>query len=177
MATYSVYDIKIDNTIAFAPGVTAGYVLTTRLDGTTYWSLGGSGAVGATGATGPQGNTGATGATGNTGATGTFAYSSTPLLLADGATISWSLTQSVNAYVTINGNRALTISGATSGDYGTLRIIQNATGSNRINTWPTGSKFPSGTYSFSTTANSYDLFSFYLDSSGNYNWVFNKTFS
>lgn len=172
--TYSVYNIKIDNSLSFAPGVTAGYVLGIAADGSTFWTTGG---FGATGPTGPAGSNGAAGATGNTGATGTFAYSSTPLSLADGATISWSLTQSVNAYVTINGNRALTVTGATYGDYGTLRIIQNATGSNRINTWPTGSKFPSGTYSFSTTANSYDLYSFYLDSSGNYNWVFNKTFS
>ncbi len=173
MSTYSVYNIKVDNSLSFTPGPTAGQVLAIAADGSTYWTT-------VVGPTGPQGNTGATGSQGNTGATGstgTFAYSSTPLSLADGATISWSLTQSVNAYVTINGNRALTITGATYGDYGTLRIIQNATGSNRINTWPTGSKFPSGTYSFSTPAKSYDLYSFYLDSSGNYNWVFNKTFS
>lgn len=171
MSTYSVYNIKVDNSLSFTPGPTAGYVLGIAADGSTFWTTGG---FGATGSTGPQGPTGSTGATGST---GTFAYSSTPLQLTDGATISWAFTYSVNAYVTLNGNRSLTINGATYGDYGTLRVIQNATGSNRINTWPTNSKFPSGTYSFSTTGNAYDIFSFYLDSSGNYNWVFNKTFS
>jgi hypothetical protein len=64
MATYSVYNIKIDNELSFTPGPTAGYVLGINADGTTEWVVGGSGAQGATGPTGPQGEPGAIGATG-----------------------------------------------------------------------------------------------------------------
>jgi hypothetical protein len=35
MSTYSVYDIKIDNSLAFTPGATAGYVLAINTDGST----------------------------------------------------------------------------------------------------------------------------------------------
>jgi uncharacterized delta-60 repeat protein len=35
--TYSVLNLKIDNEIQFAPGVTAGYVLSINADGTTGW--------------------------------------------------------------------------------------------------------------------------------------------
>lgn len=69
--TYSVYDIKIDNSLAFTPGPTAGYVLTIDSNGSTYWSQGGAGAVGPTGATGAQGPAGVNGATGPTGSTPT----------------------------------------------------------------------------------------------------------
>ena len=58
MSTYSVYDIKIDNSLAVAPGQTAGNVLTVNSNGTTYWgspSTGATGSVGATGATGATG--------------------------------------------------------------------------------------------------------------------------
>jgi hypothetical protein len=33
--TYSVYDIKVDNSLAFTPGPTAGSVLSINADGTT----------------------------------------------------------------------------------------------------------------------------------------------
>lgn len=72
-STYSVYDIKIDNSLAFTPGATAGWVLAIAADGSTYWSAPGSpdaGATGPTGATGPQGETGPTGPAGVDGATG-----------------------------------------------------------------------------------------------------------
>jgi hypothetical protein len=57
MSTYSVYDIKIDNSLSFTPGPTAGYVLGIKADGTTDWVQGGGGATGATGATGASGVT------------------------------------------------------------------------------------------------------------------------
>ena len=70
MSTYSVYDIKIDNSLAFTPGPTAGYVLAIAASGTTYWTTGGFGATGATGADGANGAAGATGATGPAGSNG-----------------------------------------------------------------------------------------------------------
>jgi hypothetical protein len=69
-STYSVYDIKIDNSLAFTPGATAGYVLAIAADGSTYWSQPGSPDAGATGATGPQGPAGSNGLDGATGPTG-----------------------------------------------------------------------------------------------------------
>jgi hypothetical protein len=70
--TYSVYDIKIDNSLAFTAGPTAGWVLAIESDGSTTWSEGGFGATGATGATGPEGPIGPEGPTGATGATGSL---------------------------------------------------------------------------------------------------------
>ena len=43
MATYSVYNIKVDNQLSFTPGPTAGYVLAIDANGNTYWSAGSSG--------------------------------------------------------------------------------------------------------------------------------------
>jgi hypothetical protein len=36
--TYSVFDIKIDNSLSFTPGPTAGYILTINSDGSIYWT-------------------------------------------------------------------------------------------------------------------------------------------
>jgi hypothetical protein len=72
-STYSIYDVKIDNSLAFTPGPTAGWVLAIDADGLSYWSAPGSpdaGATGPTGATGPQGEVGPTGPAGVDGATG-----------------------------------------------------------------------------------------------------------
>ena len=38
MATYSVYKLKIDDSLYFTPGPTAGYVLAIAADGSTYWT-------------------------------------------------------------------------------------------------------------------------------------------
>lgn len=43
MATYSVYNIKVDNGLYFNPGPTAGYVLGINSDGSTSWVQGGGG--------------------------------------------------------------------------------------------------------------------------------------
>jgi hypothetical protein len=71
--TYSVYDIKIDNTIAFTPGPTAGYILAINGDGSTQWVEATGGATGPTGPigpTGPQGDIGQQGPIGPTGPQG-----------------------------------------------------------------------------------------------------------
>lgn len=106
MSTYSVYDIKIDNSLAFTPGPTAGWVLAIDAAGDTYWSAPGSpdaGATGPTGPTGPQGAagpTGPTGAAGSNGATGATGASGVTqslfeVYLSAGTTASW-LTEESN---------------------------------------------------------------------------------
>ena len=133
-----------------------------------------AGTIGIDGATGPAGATGATGPQGATGATGPAGAgvgTKTPLVLTDGATITWDYTSGFNAEVTLNGNRNITITGATNGDYGTLVVIQNATGSNRIN-FPAADKFPLGTYSFTSVANKADIYGFYMRNNTFY-WSYN----
>lgn len=93
MSTYSVYDIKIDNSLAFTPGATAGYVLAIDAAGDTYWSAPGSPDAGATGPTGPAGAQGDIGPTGPAGSNGTDG--------ATGATGASGVTQSLfEVYIT-----------------------------------------------------------------------------
>ena len=188
MSTYSVYNIKIDNSLAFTPGPTAGWVLAINTDGSTYWTnavSGGAGATGATGATGPAGSNGAAGATGPTGPAGSNgATGSSPtdnktfINLTDAATISWTYSTGYNAKVTLVGtNRTLSIIGATNGDSGVLVVTQGPTSSgNRINTWPSASKFQFGTYSFSTVGTQSDIFTWVYDGT-NYYWNYGRNFS
>jgi hypothetical protein len=160
--TYSVLDIKIDNSLSFTPGPTAGYVLTIAGDGSTYWDVGGS-------TPGPQGPTGATGATGPSGA-GPKSF----LTLSDASTITWDYTTGYNAKVTLGGNRSLSITGATNGDYGTLFVIQDGSTQRRIN-FGANDKFASGTYSYSSGTGSVDIYTFVYDGA-NYYWNFNNKF-
>jgi hypothetical protein len=134
------------------------------------------GVTGSTGAQGIQGTTGATGATGATGSTGPAPTDSkTILTLTDASTITWDYTTGYNAKVTLGGNRNISITGATSGDYGSLIIIQGS-GTARTITFGTGHKFPSGTYSFTSGATaSYDIYSFFHDGTS-YNWSFAKNY-
>ena len=50
--TYSVYSIKVDNSISFTPGPTAGYVLSINTDGSTFWAPQSGG--GGTSSNGPE---------------------------------------------------------------------------------------------------------------------------
>jgi hypothetical protein len=52
--------------------------------------------------------------------------------LTDGATITWDLQTGFDRYVTLGGNRTLSITNAVSGDYGTLIITQDGTGSRTL---------------------------------------------
>ena len=36
--THSVYNIKIDNSISFTPGPTAGYIMAINSNGVIYWT-------------------------------------------------------------------------------------------------------------------------------------------
>lgn len=175
MSTYSVYNIKIDNELSFTPGAATGSVLAINTEGITYWGSPSTGPTGPTGAAGTNGTNGATGATGATGPAPTD--SKTFQTLTDAATISWTYSNGYNAKVTLVGtNRSLSITGATNGNYGTLIVTQGPTGAgNRIN-FGASDKFPSATYSFSTTGTQSDIFTFVYDGT-NFYWNYNKNFS
>ena len=97
--------------------------------------------------------------------------------LTDAATISWTYSNGYNAKVTLVGtNRSLSITGATNGNYGTLIVTQGPTGAgNRIN-FGASDKFPSATYSFSTTGTQSDIYTLVYDGTYFY-WNYNKNFS
>lgn len=143
--------------------------------GVLVGAQGPAGVVGADGPTGPQGATGADSTVaGPTGPQGDGVGSKTPLTLIDGATVSWNYSNGFNAQVTINGNRTLSITGVTAGDYGTLLITQNATGSFRMN-FTASHKFPAATASFTTTAGKTDIYGFYFNGTYFY-WNYNLNF-
>lgn len=98
--------------------------------------------------------------------------------LTDGATITWTVTGGNNATVTIAGNRTLAISGAAAGDYGTLRVVQDATGGRTL-TLPGASKVVNGgtgAITLSSAANAIDLLNFYYDGT-NYYWSYGVNFN
>jgi hypothetical protein len=75
MATYSVYNIKVDNKLSFTPGPTAGYVLAINSNGDTYWAAGGAGGSGTSGSSGSSGSSGVNGANGSSGSSGSSGLS------------------------------------------------------------------------------------------------------
>ncbi len=65
--------------------------------------------------------------------------------LTDGATITMDAASGYNATVTIAATgRTLAISNPQAGQYYTVKIVQDATGSRTITTWPTGTKWIGG---------------------------------
>jgi len=125
--------------------------------------------IGAQGIQGPQGATGATGADGPVGATGT-GLGTLWQTLQDTNVIGWTFSNGVNAQVTLTADRQLSITGATAGNSGVLKIIQGGAGSFRIN-FGANDKFPSGTYSFTTVAGRWDMYGWTYD--GTYfNWSY-----
>jgi len=90
--------------------------------------------------------------------------------LTDGSTITWNAANGINAVVTLGGTgRTLSITNPMAGMTYTIRIIQDGTGSRTITTWPTNSKWPSGTTpTLSTVANRYDIVVLYYDGTNYY---------
>jgi hypothetical protein len=158
--------ITVSATAPVAPNVNDLWV-----DTTTYNIYGPTGANGTSGSSGSSGSSGINGTSGTSGLSPTD--NKTLQTLTDAATIGWTYSLGYNAQVTITANRNLTITGATDGDYGALKVIQGGAGSFRINF--TG-KFPGATYSFSTAASSVDLYTFWYDGT-NFNWLYNKNIS
>lgn len=133
------------------------------------------GVQGIQGPTGSQGIQGIDGPTGPTGPQGNGVGVKTPLQLTDASTISWTYSSGFNAYVTITGNRSISITTATAGDYGTLLITQGGAGSFRINFATSSNRFPGTTYSFTPTTGRTDVYGFYYD--GNYfYWSYNLNY-
>jgi hypothetical protein len=140
----------------------------------TSGSSGSAGSSGTSGSSGQTGSSGTSGSSGSSGVSGTI-FTTNFITLIDAATISWTYSLGFNAKVQLTGqNRTIEINGATSGDYGTLFIYQDATTASRVN-FPTSiNKFASGTYSFSGTS-SVDIFTFVREGN-NFFWNFNKNF-
>ena len=166
----SYFSITLDAPIYSNGSLTVGNTLVTSWVGEAV------GLPGPTGPQGPQGTgpQGAFGPQGFQGWQGSTPFAPSVITLTDAATISWTYSTGQTAKVTINGNRALTINGATNGDYGTL-IITHGTTNSIITSFPTTSDFPAGTYSFSANAGTIDIYSWLYDA-GIYYWVFNKNF-
>src|ERR1035437_5263584 len=106
---------------------------TTELDGNFTYLEGLSG----NGPTGSSGTSGTSGTSGISGATGSGIGIKSFQTLTQGAGISWDYTLGYNASVLLTTSTGITITGATNGDYGTLKVTQDSTGGRRIN-------FPAG---------------------------------
>jgi hypothetical protein len=139
-------------------------------------SSGTSGVSGSSGTSGANGSSGTSGQAGSSGTSGTSATlpSKTPITLTNDATISWNYSNSYNAEIGLTGNSDLSITSATAGDYGTLKIT-HTNANTRMNFATASNKFASGTYSFTSATNSVDIYSFYYDGT-NYNWNYNLDF-
>lgn len=104
----------------------------------------------------------------------------TPITLTDGANVDWDPTKNYNAQVTLAGNRTLRFPALPKGSYGTLKIIQDSVGSRTL-TLPTQytnkvANSGGGAISLTTTANHYDITSFYYDGDV-LNWTLSNDFT
>ena len=92
-------------------------------------------------------------------------------VLTDAATVLWDFNDSINAVVTLGGNRTLAISNVPNGSVGVLKVIQDVTGSRTL-ILPVNSNVisgGSGAITLTTTANAVDFISFIYDGT-DYNW-------
>ena len=153
MATYSVYNIKIDNNLAFTPGPTAGYVLAIDSQGSTYWTAGGAGgsggSAGSSGTSGSSGSSGVSvsGSSGSSGSSGVSGSSGTSGSSGRNGTngvsvgFAWTYNSTTN-YPADYGNGKFGISGATvsfnskvsndTGDNYDASLILNTINSNSV---------------------------------------------
>lgn len=102
----------------------------------------------------------------------------TPRSLTDGATITWDMDSSSNVYVTLGGNRTLSITNAVAGSYGTIVLTQDGTGSRTL-ALPASSKVVgggAGVIALTTTAAAKDILTFYFDGT-NYFWNYGKNYN
>ena len=97
----------------------------------------------------------------------------TLITLTSGVTTTWDMNSSCSAQLTLNGATTLNVSGVTSGDNGTLIVVQNGVGAF---TFPSGSKYTGGTPHTLSGAGQKDILSFYYDGS-NYYWNIGKNYA
>lgn len=85
--------------------------------------------------------------------------------LEDGATVTWDMDDNPSARVTLGGNRTLDFTNAVPGNWYTLIIVQDGTGSRDV-TWDSETKWPGGTEpTLTTDADAIDVFEFFYDGS------------
>lgn len=89
-----------------------------------------------------------------------------PSTLTFGTITSWFIPDGYNRKLTLTGNSTLVINGLKGGEYGTLEIIQDATGSRTL-TLPSNSIVMgtqgTSTLTLTTTANAIDIATFYYN--------------
>ena len=95
------------------------------------------------------------------------------IFLTSGGTTIWDMNSSCSAKVILNGATTLDVSGTTSGDNGTLIVIQNGVGTF---TFPTNSKYAGGTPLTLSGGGQLDILSFYFDGT-NYYWNIGKNYA
>ena len=91
--------------------------------------------------------------------------------LTDGATITWNVSLGTNSTVTLGGNRTLAITNPQAGQFYSIRVVQDGTGSMTL-TLPATSKVSNGgagAITLTTTAAAIDILTAYYDGS-NYYW-------
>lgn len=88
-----------------------------------------------------------------------------PIDLTDASTITWDVSASKNANVTLTSTgRTLSVTNAKAGDYFSLKVIQGTGGGKTITTYPTPIKWFNGIApALSPTAANIDFISFYFD--------------
>ena len=88
-----------------------------------------------------------------------------PQVLTDAPTVVWNMDLGFNAKLVIGGNRTLSITNLKPGQYGTIKVVQDATGGRTL-TLPATSKVANaggGVLTLSTGANAIDTVTFYYD--------------
>ena len=88
-------------------------------------------------------------------------------ILTDASTVVWQAPGAINtAKVTLGGNRTLSITGAKPGTWGSLVVVQDATGGRTL-------ALPSGTATLNTAANGVTILDYFYDGTTFY-WKFNS---
>ena len=87
-----------------------------------------------------------------------------PILLTGKTTINWNIKKGYNSKLILNSNKILVLEQLTSGDYGTIELVQDSTGSRTLtlplNSIVMGTQGGS-TLTLTTTPNAIDIVSFY----------------
>lgn len=102
-----------------------------------------------------------------------------PIELEEGPIVSWDYDEGYNTYVTLEGNRTLSLTNVEKGDYGTIKVIQDSVGGRTL-TLPAGSKVgndSAGVLPLTSTPDAYDIATFYCDENGTLNFTFTNNFT
>jgi hypothetical protein len=98
--------------------------------------------------------------------------------LVDGATVTWNMLFGGNATLSLAGNRTLDITNVAPNTSGTLKVVQDATGSRTL-TLPANSKVRdggTGAVTLTATAAAIDILTFFYDGT-NYYWDYRKNYN